>query len=59
MRKYSSIRLEVTSHCNLQCEYCHNSEYSNRNDDMSTEEILKLIRNLKQQYPINKIIGLK
>lgn len=56
MRKYSSIRLEVTSHCNLQCEYCHNSEYSNRNDDMSTEEILKLIRNLKQQYPINKIL---
>ena len=56
MRNYSSIRLEVTSHCNLKCEYCHNSEYSNRQDDMTTEEILQLIRNIKQQYPINKIL---
>ena len=36
MRNYSSIRLEVTSQCNLKCEYCHNSEYSNRKDDMTT-----------------------
>lgn len=56
MRNYSSIRLEVTSHCNLRCEYCHNSEYSNRQDDMTTEEILQLICNIKQQYPINKIL---
>lgn len=56
MRNYSSIRLEVTSHCNLKCEYCHNSEYSNRKDDMTTEEILQLIRNIKQHYPINKIL---
>ena len=56
MRNYSSIRLEVTSQCNLKCEYCHNSEYSNRKDDMTTEEILQLIRNIKQRYPINKIL---
>lgn len=56
MREYSSIRLEITSHCNLKCEYCHNSEYSNREDDMTTEEILNLIRNIKQKYPINKIL---
>lgn len=56
MRNYSSIRLEVTSHCNLRCEYCHNSEYSNRQDDMTTEEILQLICNIKQQFPINKIL---
>ena len=56
MREYSSIRLEVTSHCNLRCEYCHNSEYSNRTDDMSTEQILQLIRSIKQKYPINKIL---
>ncbi len=56
MRNYSSIRLEVTSHCNLQCEYCHNSEYSNRKDDMTTDEILRLIQNIKNHYPINKIL---
>lgn len=55
-KNYSSIRLEITSHCNLMCEYCHNSKYSNRNDDMTTEEIMKLICNLKKQYPINKIL---
>jgi len=55
-RNYSSIRLEVTSHCNLKCEYCHNSEYSNRKDDMTTGEIMQLIRNIKEKYPINKIL---
>ena len=55
-KNYSSIRLEITSHCNLMCEYCHNSKYSNRDDDMTTEEIMLLIRNLKKQYPINKIL---
>lgn len=55
-KNYTSIRLEVTSHCNLNCEYCHNSEYSNRNDDMSTEELLQLITNLKERYNINKIL---
>lgn len=56
MKEYSSIRLEVTSHCNLKCQYCHNSKYSNRKDDMTTDEILLLIRNVKRQYPINKIL---
>ena len=56
MKNYSSIRLEITSKCNLKCEYCHNSEYSNQTDDMSTEEIIQLIRNIKQVYPIDKIL---
>jgi len=55
-KNYSSIRLEVTSRCNLQCEYCHNSEYNNRTDDMTTGELMDLIRNIKEQYPINKIL---
>ena len=55
-KNYTSVRLEVTSHCNLNCEYCHNSEYSNRDNDMSTEEILQLIANLKKRYDINKIL---
>lgn len=55
-KKYTSIRLEVTSGCNLKCEYCHNSEYINRNDDMSTNEILKLISETKKMYDINKIL---
>ena len=56
MKNYTSIRLEVTSHCNLRCDYCHNSEYSNRKDDMSTEEIMQLISNIKSKYDINKIL---
>ena len=56
MRNYTSIRLEITSHCNLKCEYCHNSEYSNRKDDMTTEEIIQLISNIKNKYNINKIL---
>lgn len=55
-KNYSSIRLEITSKCNLKCEYCHNSEFSNRKDDMKTEEILELITKLKEIYPINKIL---
>lgn len=56
MKNYTSIRLEITSHCNLKCEYCHNSEYSNRKDDMTTEEIIQLISNIKREYNINKIL---
>lgn len=56
MKNYTSIRLEITSHCNLKCEYCHNSEYSNRKDDMTTEEIIQLISNIKRKYNINKIL---
>lgn len=55
-RKYSSVRLEVTSHCNLNCKYCHNAQYSNRSDDMSTEDILKLIYSLKDYYDIKKVL---
>lgn len=55
-RNYSSVRLEVTSHCNLNCKYCHNAQYSNRTDDMSTEEILKLIYGLKEYYDIKKVL---
>lgn len=55
-KKYTSIRLEVTSRCNLNCKYCHNSEYINRKDDMTTEEILQLISATKKSYDINKIL---
>lgn len=56
MREYTSIRLEITSHCNLNCAYCHNAEYSNRADDMKTDDILRLISNIKKKYKINKIL---
>lgn len=55
-RDYTSIRLEVTSHCNLKCEYCHNAQYSNQKDDLTTAEILMLIRNLKERYDIKKVL---
>ena len=55
-RDYTSIRLEVTSHCNLKCEYCHNAQYINQKDDLTTAEILMLIRNLKERYDIKKVL---
>ena len=53
---YTSIRLEITSGCNLNCSYCHNAQHSNRKDDMTTDEIITLIRNLKNHYDIKKIL---
>ncbi len=54
--RYTSIRLEITSKCNLQCAYCHNAEFQNGSSDMTSEEILKLIQNLKKEYSINKVL---
>lgn len=56
MRNYTSIRLEITSRCNLKCDYCHNSKYSNRKDDVNTENIIRLISGIKEKYDINKIL---
>lgn len=57
MREYTSLRLEITSNCNLNCEYCHNKEYNNRpQEDMTFDQIKKLIYNLKKKYSINKIL---
>lgn len=52
----SSLRLEVTSQCNLNCLYCHNNEFSNSTDDMDNEQLKKLIVGLKENKPINKIL---
>ena len=53
---YSSVRLEVTSKCNLNCAYCHNAKHSNNQGDMTTEELFRLIQNLKKKYNIGKIL---
>ncbi|KHL91224.1 hypothetical protein QW71_35890 [Paenibacillus sp. IHB B 3415] len=55
-KKYSSIRLEITSRCNINCVYCHNRDYLNRQDDMSSEKIISLVRDLKSKFPIRKIL---
>lgn len=55
-KNYSSIRLEITSKCNINCSYCHNSDYSFKCDDMTTSDILKLVYNLKKNYPVKKIL---
>lgn len=55
-RNYSSLRLEITSQCNLKCLYCHNNDYSNKEDDMTTEEIITLVKNIKNVFPINKVL---
>lgn len=53
---YTSIRLEVTSSCNLNCAYCHNAMHSNQKDDLTTEELIALIKKLKYHYDIKKIL---
>ena len=55
-REYTSIRLEITSKCNLNCAYCHNAEFNNKIQDMSTDEIITLITNMKKRYKINKVL---
>ncbi|WP_226002673.1 radical SAM/SPASM domain-containing protein [Paenibacillus sp. BJ-4] len=55
-KEYSSIRLEITSRCNINCVYCHNKDHLNREDDMKTEKIISLIHELKGKFPINKIL---
>ena len=53
---FSSVRLELTSKCNINCRYCHNADFSNKPDDMSTNDIKSLVASLKQEYPIDKIL---
>ena len=48
MPRFKKIYIEITNRCNLKCDYCHNSEFSNRDDDMTTEEILRLIESIKK-----------
>lgn len=55
-RNYSSIRLEITSKCNLNCAYCHNKYYNNLNDDMSYDNIIKLVESISNKYSIKKIL---
>lgn len=55
-RNYSSIRLEITSKCNLNCAYCHNKYYNNQNDDMSYDNIIKLVESISTKYSIKKIL---
>lgn len=53
---YTSIRLEITSKCNLNCAYCHNAKFLNSKDDMTNEEIKKVISEIKKKNNINKIL---
>ena len=53
---YSSIRLEITSKCNLNCSYCHNKYYNNQVNDMNYDEIIRLVDNIRKKYNIRKIL---
>lgn len=55
-RNYSSIRLEITSKCNLNCQYCHNALFNNSKDDMTSEDIIKLVKNLDKKNKIKKVL---
>lgn len=55
-RNYTSLRLEITSKCNLNCQYCHNALFNNSKDDMTTEEIIKLVKNLDKKNKLKKVL---
>lgn len=55
-RKYTSIRLEITSKCNLNCQYCHNALFNNSQDDMTTDEIIQLVKSLDKKHKIKKVL---
>ena len=55
-RNYTSIRLEITSKCNLNCQYCHNALYNNSKDDMTSDDIIKLVKNLDKKNKIKKVL---
>jgi len=40
------VTLCVTNRCNLRCRYCYESDYDRTRDEMTTEEILRLIDEL-------------
>lgn len=50
------VLFEITSKCNMHCKHClyYSSEYNNFNNDLTTEEILKIIRQLKENA-INEV----
>lgn len=54
--KYTSIRLEITSKCNLNCAYCHNEKNLNSCNDMLNDDIKKMITIINNNNNINKIL---
>ncbi|QRG87216.1 radical SAM protein [Bulleidia sp. zg-1006] len=56
MSLFTSVRLEITSKCNLNCKYCHNLDFANKNNDMTTEKIKALLISLKKELGVNKVL---
>ena len=42
-RKITSLRVSITSKCNLNCFYCHNEGQSGHEEEMSVELIIRII----------------
>ncbi|MHC1626908.1 MAG: GTP 3',8-cyclase MoaA [Methanoculleaceae archaeon] len=43
-RRVTNLRISLTSSCNLNCIYCHSEGETDPGEEMSTEEIIRLIR---------------
>lgn len=43
-RKISSLRISITSRCNLNCFYCHNEGQNGYENEISPKEIVKIIK---------------
>jgi cyclic pyranopterin phosphate synthase len=42
-RRVTSLRVSITSQCNLNCIYCHNEGQSRHESEMNAEQIVKII----------------
>ncbi len=53
-REIKSVRISVTYRCNMNCIYCHKEGLSNVSEEMTPEEIERIVR-IMAKYGISKV----
>lgn len=54
--KIETVYFHVTQRCNLQCEYCYNKNNLNKREELTTEEVFRVIDILKKANVKNIIL---
>lgn len=54
--KIETVYFHVTQRCNLQCEYCYNKNNLNKREELTTEEVFRVIDRLKKANVKNIIL---
>jgi cyclic pyranopterin phosphate synthase len=53
-RKVSSLRMSLTNRCNLRCIYCHNEGEQGSGDEITVEEVARIVR-IAAKFGVNKV----